>query len=423
MRIIFATVALLLFGAVIASPTGKRVGVPTAQSVQYTCPNGRFQYAESIPVQVNLKTNLTTTNAWVSLINSAKSTIDVAAFYVTLTGGDIDGMLVYNALLEAALRGVQVRMAINQYSQSQPDTDVRALVNASSNIQAEWVNMTQFFGAGIIHTKFFVVDSASFYVGSANFDWRSLTQVKELGVVVNNCPLLAIDLLKTFEIYWIAGQVKTLPATWPSSTFTTYNINTPAQVTLNGTKNNVYLTGSPPQFCAPNRTFDLDSIQAVMASAQETISIEVMDYMPAVVYQSPSFYWPYIDDAIRAAAYRGVQVSLLIGYWSHSDPAMMPYLDSLDVLSNVEVRLMKIPAVYPVVPYTRVNHAKFMVTEQTAFVTTSNWVGDYFTTTAGVSYVTDFDVAVNDLQGAFDRDWNSNYTTSLPPFTARSCKH
>ncbi len=33
-----------------------------------------------------------------------------------------------------------------------------------------------------------------------------------------------------------------------------------------------------------------------------------------------------------------------------------------------------------------------MVTEQTAFVTTSNWVGDYFTTTAGVSYVTDFDV-------------------------------
>ena len=31
--------------------------------------------------------------------------------------------------------------------------------------------------SGVLHTKFFVVDSNNFYVGSANFDWRSLTQV------------------------------------------------------------------------------------------------------------------------------------------------------------------------------------------------------------------------------------------------------
>lgn len=30
---------------------------------------------------------------------------------------------------------------------------------------------------GVLHTKFWVVDQTHFYLGSANMDWRSLTQV------------------------------------------------------------------------------------------------------------------------------------------------------------------------------------------------------------------------------------------------------
>ena len=40
-------------------------------------------------------------------------------------------------------------------------------------------------------------------------------------------------------------------------------------------------------------------------------------------------------------------------------------------------------AVDPVVPYTRVNHATLMITDNTLYVGTSNWVGDYFKTTCG----------------------------------------
>ena len=36
------------------------------------------------------------------------------------------------------------------------------------------------------------------------------------------------------------------------------------------------------------------------------ISFEVMDYEPLVVFQTPKYYWPVIDDAIRSAAYRWV---------------------------------------------------------------------------------------------------------------------
>ena len=39
------------------------------------------------------------------------------------------------------------------------------------------LDITSLIGNGILHTKLWVVDSKHFYVGSANMDWRSLTQV------------------------------------------------------------------------------------------------------------------------------------------------------------------------------------------------------------------------------------------------------
>lgn len=38
------------------------------------------------------------------------------------------------------------------------------------------------------------------YIGSANSDWRSLTQVKEMGVYIQDCPCVAEDLGKIFDV-------------------------------------------------------------------------------------------------------------------------------------------------------------------------------------------------------------------------------
>lgn len=38
------------------------------------------------------------------------------------------------------------------------------------------------------------------YIGSANSDWRSLTQVKEMGVYIQDCPCMAKDLGKIFDV-------------------------------------------------------------------------------------------------------------------------------------------------------------------------------------------------------------------------------
>ena len=51
-----------------------------------------------------------------------------------------------------------------------------------------------------------------FYVGSANFDWRSLTQVKELGVLATDCECMAQDIAKIWQVYWeLGGSGKHVP--------------------------------------------------------------------------------------------------------------------------------------------------------------------------------------------------------------------
>jgi len=71
------------------------------------------------------------------------------------------------------------------------------------------------------------------------------------------------------------------------------------------------------------------------------------------------------------------------------------------------------------IPFGRVNHNKYMVTDRVAYIGTSNWSGDYFTDTAGIGLVLkDTQPAMasslrNDLQNIFNRDWNSQYSREL----------
>lgn len=59
--------------------------------------------------------------------------------------------------------------------------------------------------------------------------------------------------------------------------------------------------------------------------------------------------------------------------------------------------------------FTRVNHAKFAVSDVRAHVGTNNLVWDYFYATAGVSFGTYDPRIVSQLQAIFDADWTSPY--------------
>lgn len=152
-----------------------------------------------------------------------------------------------------------------------------------------------------------------------------------------------------------------------------------------------------------------------------------------------------------------MNVRILASSWNHTRKAEIQFLRSLEDISgaykNVKIevvstlehdtskcskkcktfchvsilfqKLFKVPATpdQQKIPFSRVNHNKYMVTDNAAYIGTSNWSGDYFVNTAGVGLVMEPSMAspkkknplaVRDqLQSVFERDWDSPYSSLL----------
>lgn len=447
-------VSLLLIASVVGTvvyyttrpDNGATQSIELAEEKPFRVPLQRYQcklqIVESIPVNLTYAPksprHMSTYHCWKTLLSSAMKHIDIASFYWALNSSDTgrqektasEGLDILDSLMEAGMkRNISIRIVQNKPSKYMPNKDTDILMKAGAAI-VQSLDMKRLLGAGIIHTKMWLVDGAHFYVGSANFDWRSLTQVKEMGVMVYNCTKLAQDMQKIFEVYWKMSQVNTsLPAKWPRSLETSFNSEHPMNVDFNGTYNSsVYLSSSPPEFCPRGRTTDIGSILDIIDSAKKFVYIAVMDYSPMMLYTWPKTFWPVIDDKLReVAVLKGVEVKMLISLWNHTKPLSLMFLKSLAILSSkytsIEVKLFKVPCVTPEqceIPFARVNHNKYMVTDDTAYVGTSNWSGDYFVNTAGIGFV--LKSAKNgtnskirqDLEDVFLRDWNSGHSKYLP---------
>lgn len=410
-------VVLVVLFLGLASATSINV---TPASEEESSPQPVYSIVESIPVGLDLTTDYTTGDAWLNMINSATDSLDLALFYMSLTnssmwpaadGGEV-GLAVYNAIIAASQRGVRVRIVLSPPSPGMTDQDALQL-NSTGVAQVRFVNWTSIFGAGgILHTKLLIADSKHYYLGSANADWTSLTQVKELGIYVRNSTDTGADIQKLFDQYWYISNLTGPVTNWPSEFDSPYNLTNPLSTSLNGSAVKLFFAYSPPGFEVPSRTADLAAIQAALASAQEYFCLEVMDYIPITEYMTNNIFWPDIDDAIRSAAFRGVQVQMLIAKWNNSNPVMFNYLNALASLPNVSVSIFEVPDMpgqSQQVPFTRVNHAKYFVTDQILYIGTSNWVGDYFLNTGGVSVTINDDMIRKDVLARFQRDWTSEY--------------
>ncbi|RLV62514.1 hypothetical protein DV515_00019235, partial [Chloebia gouldiae] len=104
-------------------------------------------------------------------------------------------------------RGVAVRVAVSAPSPAAPLDDLRALersgerAGGAPRIRDPRIRVGVFGGGsrgaaagaavrvvelprltgGVLHTKFWLVDGVHLYIGSANMDWRALTQVGRAG--------------------------------------------------------------------------------------------------------------------------------------------------------------------------------------------------------------------------------------------------
>jgi phospholipase D3/4 len=220
-----------------------------------------------------------------------------------------------------------------------------------------------------------------------------------------------------------------IPSQWPRDLETQYNSENPQYVKLGNTQSLVFFSVSPPQFRPLGRDNDIDALVKVIDNSKDFVYVAVMDYAPRTLYgKTNNKYWPFIDDAFRRAAFeRKVHVKLLMSRWNHTWTEFYSYLYSLQYMNaslassggSIEVKLFNVPDYNVTVPYARVNHNKYMVTDSTAFITTSNWSGDYFIDTAGISMIiqgqdsTQNSKVVNNVRDVFLRDWNSKHSKSI----------
>uniref|UniRef100_A0A8C1G6R1 Phospholipase D family member 4 n=1 Tax=Cyprinus carpio TaxID=7962 RepID=A0A8C1G6R1_CYPCA len=390
---------------------------------------------ESFPLGLdygrNVSAGVSLYEAWKDLLSSASKQIDVASFYWCLTGEDISvnsssdrqGREILEEFKALPSRNVSVRVVTSIPTLAPNSTDLKAL--KEHGVQIRRVNFGR-LTKGILHSKFWIVDGKHVYIGSANMDWRALTQVKELGVVIYNSSALAADLQKIFQSYWVTGRSNaSIPDPWPSDYDTRINEERPLLLNLSGAESRAYIAASPPVFCPDSRTRDLDAILSAIRGAQDFIHVAVMEFYPASKSFHHHGYWPVIEDALkRSAVDRNVSVCLLVSCGQETDPAVWPFIRSLDALHspsdniNIAVRVFVIPAGNQShIPYSRINHNKYLVTDKVAYVGTSNWSADYFSTTAGVGLVLSQNASGDSfhqqLRAVFERDWSSPFSHPL----------
>uniref|UniRef100_A0A3B4ERZ1 Phospholipase D3-like n=1 Tax=Pundamilia nyererei TaxID=303518 RepID=A0A3B4ERZ1_9CICH len=388
---------------------------------------------ESIPVglyQSSPSSRKSIADSWLHLLDRANSSVHIAAFYFTLRDSDLGShessdSQVFEQLMKLESKGVKLQIAVNAPQQSNHDTaDL-----AGTGAEVREVDLKAITG-GIVHTKLWVVDQKHFYVGSANMDWRSLSQVKEVGLSVEDCSCLAQDAFRIFGVYWSIGGVinGSLPPYWPARLSALSSSQKPLHLKFNG----VPAQSAPPQISARGRSDDLSTILSVINDAQGFVYISVMDFLPLSQFTEPLRFWPAIDTALRAAACtRGVRVQLLVSCWEHSSPDMFIFLQSLQVLRrhpltcDIDVKIFTVPstAEQKKIPFARVNHAKYMVTDRVVYIGTSNWSENYFAFTAGVGLVVNQTGSAvkpgqqtlqSQAEELFLRDWGSEYASTLP---------
>jgi len=393
-------------GSTLALPVAVRIaarvalGMIAAGAAAQTPP---LQLVESFPIETSLDNPdiPQAYDVWLEMIQSAQSSLDFAAFYVSNTP---DGKLepIVRAIEAAALRGVRVRvLAENKFYSIYPETLDRFATHANIEVRRD---STHAAGGGILHAKYFVVDAREAFVGSQNFDWRALEHIQELGLRVR-VPATVAWLSAVFERDWLSAGGETAMAPLPHAPLTeSLGPDAPAHVTA---------VFSPHGPTVSATMWDLPRLVRLIDDAEQQVRVQLLTYRAS---GRDGDYFAELETALRAAAARGVPVQMLVADWCKRSGTIQG-LQSLQCLSNVEVRLVTIPEWSGgFIPFARVVHAKYMVVDgRVAWLGTSNWEKDYFFDSRNVGLIVDGGDIPARLDAFFMRVWNSEYTEAVDP--------
>ncbi|XP_076955352.1 uncharacterized protein LOC143630151 [Bidens hawaiensis] len=293
------------------------------------------------------------------------------------------GSGVYKSIEDAADRDVNIRLL--QHSGVYPDytEEPSNLAAGRANVKNVTLLISDWFESGVLHAKVWISDSRDVYIGSANNDWKSLTQVKELGIYLVNCPTIATKVETFYNNLWKLGSLnykdyttkiwdqqwqisRTVPcwshfipakgrcrsplpdyieiphtAGYPlltdPSTFK-ISIQTPALNYSNSQPFLSYLSFAPPEISFGKYQTDeqawIETIKSVTDG--ETVRISTMDWLGQSEYSTQTVYWSSLSTAISEVIFsKHAKVKILVAYWAHFISNTDQYLKSLLYSNNL----------------------------------------------------------------------------------------
>ena len=340
---------------------------------------------------------------WIEAIDSAQTSLDFEEYYaINEPGTGLDKVVA--ALKRAAERGVKIRFIVDSHMTTDENGVLPQELAKIQNVEVRAINFGDMTG-GIQHAKFFIVDGKTLYFGSQNFDWRSLEQISEMGARVR--PAALVEAIKQiFETDWKLAE-NTAAGVGVSA------CPEPAAIDYKGSEATVSIVASPKDYLPCADMWDLPKLIDMIGKAQHSIAIQLLNYATQN-YDKTMF--TELDDALTAAAARGVQIRLLVSDWS-TRPKYIKDLKRLTQIDNIETRMIEIPEhSRGFVPYSRTIHSKFMVVDdKDSWIGTSNWAGDYFYKSRNIGIIVNSIKLNQELTQSFDHYWNSDYAIVVDP--------
>ncbi|XP_068011475.1 inactive phospholipase D5 isoform X2 [Melanerpes formicivorus] len=326
----FAILVALIFSAV--DIMGEDEDGLSEKNCQNNC---RVALVENIPEGINYSesapSHLSLFQGWMNLLNMAEKSVDIVSSQWDLNHSHpsaCQGQRLFEKLLELASRNIEIKLVSDILPmESKVLNDLK-----TKGAEVLYMNMSA-YNEGRLQSSFWIVDKQHVYIGSASLDWRSLGQMKELGVIVYNCSCLVLDLQRIFALYSSLRYKNKIPPSWSKRLYGVYDTQNKLTLQLNETKSEAYVSNSPKLFCPKDRVLDIEAIYSVIDEAKQFVYIAVMDYLPIVIDTNAKRYWPYLDGKIREAlVLRSIKVRLLISFSRDTDPLTFNFVSSLKAI-------------------------------------------------------------------------------------------
>ncbi|XP_058067664.1 uncharacterized protein LOC131217004 isoform X1 [Magnolia sinica] len=318
--------------------------------------------------------------------------------------GANEGLEVYNSITNAADRKVNIR--IMQHSGVYPDYGKESADLAAGRLNVKNVTLllSEWWGSGIVHAKVWISDSRDVYIGSANNDWKSLTQVKEVGIYLVGCSSIAKKVEVYFNNLWKLASLNSSAYTktvqdgeWQArrkvpcwshfvprqercrSPLPRYvdvpqvagypmlldpymfrvPIETPGCNKSASEDHSSYLSFAPPELSFGKFQADeqgwVDTIKSVPVGG--TVRISTMDWLGQSQYLTQTVYWSSLSSAISEVVFsKQATVKILVAYWAHFIENTDQYLKSLlhsnilcssskynNCAGRIEIKYYKVP--------------------------------------------------------------------------------